>query len=103
MEGGRRRVLVKILELRDRYQVGPLTFIILILSLLLNLLLCTSAIRDFYGQFHFLSLHIFISIFLGDEHLCSGNLLRACYLQAHKWEELIFHLFQLVVKLITFR
>ena len=73
MEGGRRRVLVKVLKLRDRYQVALLTFIILILSLLLNLFLCTSAIRDFYGQFHFLSLHIFISVFLGDEHLCSGD------------------------------
>ena len=103
MKGGRRRVLVIVFKLRDRYQVALLTFIIFILSLFLNLFLCTGAVWNFYGHLNFLTRHILISVCLGDEHFCCNYLFWACNMQAHRREKLVFHLFQLVVKFTIFR
>ena len=101
MKGGGWRVLIEILKLRDRYQVGLSTIIILILPFLFLLFLCTSAINDSRGLV--LSANISLSIFLCDKHFCSCDLFRASNLQAHRWEKLIFHLIKLVVKFAIFR
>ena len=103
MKGGGRRVLVEVLKLRDRYQVALLTFIIFILTLLLNLFLCASAIGYYYGHLHLLSRHISTGFFLVNEHFIRSCLFWACYMQAHRWEKLAFHLFQLFVKFAIFR
>ena len=103
MKGGWRRVLVEVLKLGDRYQVALLTFIIFILTLLLNLFLCTSAIGNFNRHLHFLSRHISTGFFLDDEHFIRSCLFWACYMQAHWWEKLAFHLIQLFVKFAIFR